>query len=142
MKHFVPLLLAATTCGCAVNLWPHTVQSVPTVSGVVTRSGLPVSGAQVHVLTPFRDLQCSPSPFSAVTDEHGKFVVDGKRELELLLVVGDRVAYWGLCIEESDGTMTEALRDSSMGYPPAAVQLDCDLDRPPVERGRVSGVCE
>lgn len=138
----VPLLLAASTCGCAVNLWPHTVQSVPTVSGVVTRSGVPVIGAHVHVLTPFRNGQCAPSPYAAVTDGNGAFIIDGDRDLELLLVVGDRIAAWGVCVEEADGTMTEAMRDSSMGYPPAEVELRCDLDRPSVERDNVTGVCE
>lgn len=134
------LLLVIALSGCAAFPWPHRTQRTPEVVGVVLSNDLPVEGAVVHFHHALTAQRCGPSKLTATTDSHGRFHFDGRKALELLVVIGDRPNRWALCIE-SDGQFFEGWRAFGMGYPPERISFACDLRGTPQMAQRERGVC-
>lgn len=127
MRSLILLFLTLCLCSCAVYVWPHRVQHSPQVTGAVFSVGEPVSGAVVYVHTSLANTQCGPSKLSTSTDSNGAFSFRGRKKIELLLVLGDRVNRWALCIE-ANGQFYEGWRSIGVGYPPQHASFTCDLE--------------
>lgn len=140
MRSLVLLLIALCLSGCGAYLWPHRVQKTPSVSGIVLSDGAAVAGARVYVHPYLSDEQCEPSKISATTDLEGRFAFTGRKELELLVIMGDRLDRWALCIE-SDGRFIDGWRANDIGYPPPRVSFACELKAASQEGRSGRGVC-
>lgn len=134
-------LLTLSLSGCAVMLWPHHEQRLPTTSGRVVEADVPVAGARVYLLPALDRGGCRESGHMAITDAEGRFEITGDRALTWLLVRGDRRVSWGLCIRR-DGVMTEGWRAHDLGFRPRRAEVVCDLGGQPQERVTGEGVCK
>ncbi len=140
MRFLIPLLLTLNITGCAAFLWPHRVQHTPGVSGVVLSDGVPAPSTTVHLHHSLDRKQCGPSKLFSTTDAAGTFSFNGRKELELLVVMGDRPNRWALCIE-SNGQFIDGWRAIGVGYPPNQISFTCDLQSEPQLAQRGRGIC-
>ena len=140
MRLLVPLLLALCLSGCGAFIWPHRVQHTPEISGIVLSDGAPVAGARIYVHHSLSAEQCGPSKISATTDLEGKFAFTGRKEVQLLVVMGDRLDRWALCIE-SDGRFIDGWRANGIGYPPSRSSFTCDVNAASQAGPSGRGIC-
>ena len=130
------LLLSLTACVPA----PRTVQVFPAITGVVLQAGQPVAGARISAASEAGERGCADAEPGAVTDRAGRFVLAPDRDLRWFLSLGDPLSSWIVCIEH-EGVHYLGWHSRSLGYAPRAVEMECDLDAPIVERGTGAGVC-
>jgi hypothetical protein len=140
MRFVILLSLTSFLSGCATFPWPHRVQHVPRVSGVVLSNDTPVAGATIHIHDALTAGQCGPSSLSVTTDREGGFSFEGRRRLELLAVMGDRLNRWALCIE-LDGRFVAGWQANGVGYPPKQIVFTCDLQANARSAPGGSGLC-
>jgi hypothetical protein len=126
--------------GCVTFQWPHNKQVVPTVRGTVTRNGAPVAGATVSVLPMMHANSCAASRYSAVTDESGRFAIDGDKRLDWFPAIGEGQNSWGICIGESSA-FREGWRSYGVSVPPHSVEVTCDLGVKPADGNLGYGIC-
>jgi hypothetical protein len=110
------------------------------VSGIVLSDGTPVAGAIVHLHHALATRQCGPYGLSATTDAAGGFSFQGRKELELLVVAGDRLDRWAMCIE-ANGQFFEGCRAIGIGHPPQRISFTCELQATSRPAPRGKGIC-
>jgi hypothetical protein len=113
--------------GCVFMISPHTVQEAPSVRGTILDNGRVVGGVTVYIQRLY-NAPCERSKYFATSNGAGEFYIPGRRNLELLAVIGDRVASVGVCLE-LDGMLYEGWRASRIGEPPSGVRITCNLER-------------
>lgn len=116
------------------------MQVFPAINGIVLRAGQPVAGARIFAAKEAGDSGCDAAEPVTVTDRAGRFVLAPGRDLRWTLTFGDPYSRWIVCIEH-EGVRYLGWRNQSLGYASRAVEMECDLDAPAVERGTGVGVC-
>lgn len=102
--------------------------------------GTLVAGTTVHLHPSLTGRQCAPSALSAVTNADGAFSFKGRKALEFLVVIGNRLNRWALCIE-ADGQFIDGWRTIGVGYPPERISFTCDLQAASQRAQGGNGVC-
>jgi len=114
---------------------PHRVYFAPTISGTVTRAGVPVEGADLHLSGNF-----TKKTAAASTDSAGRFKIGPLRTWEATTgLLGDPGYAYSLSIRFS-GAEYIGLTVGRLGYPPIELEITCDLSKPAVT-GRTPQYC-
>jgi len=118
-----PVFLLAPLGAC-VPL-PHFETLAPATSGVVTRDGAPVAGAEVRVAA----LGVSELRI-ATTDAQGRFETAPIRTFHgTAVLLGDSVRAWSMRIVVGGETL-EGVNSTRIGGLPSRVRLACELAHP------------
>lgn len=121
----VSLLLAPTLSGCLPV--PNDQQVLPALQGRVLANGLPVAGADIHVVAKASGEEMTGR--AATTDADGRFSHPGMTvKRRVLWVLGDPIYDWTLRIHHAD-TWHSGYSDGRVGHPSRRVELACDLKR-------------
>ncbi len=121
-------MVATSLSGCVVLPIPHTVRIVPALDGVVTVNGVPAAGLKVfvHKHTYGQGPECPVSEVKVSTDAQGRFHFDEVTELRLLMMMGDPLSTWAICITGPNGQVL-GWRNYAMGYAEPKVSFACEL---------------
>jgi len=124
-------------CACASGA--GIARLSPPFSGVVTRAGAPVQGAEVLLSLQDRDEDCSAPSARAETDVAGRFAIEPISQLSLFSEQ-DPLHVWNVCIESNGRRFLGYTAEGRGAPPPAPGPLHCELDGSPAQRvcvGRV-----
>jgi len=112
---------------------PGIARLSPPFSGVVTRAGAPVAGAQVLLSLQERDEDCAQPSARAETDRAGRFEIEPVSHVNLFGAT-DSFHVWNVCIQSKGRRFLGYTAESLGGPPPDPGPLRCELDGGPAQR--------
>ena len=124
----LPLALAVQATACVPVCGP--VPRLPGIEGVVTRKGAPLPDVQVAVIDDLRHESCAEAKTWVATDANGRFHLDpDMKHLEIVLLVpGDALKRWRVCLRPRDGdAVSWTISSAGPNHAPRKVELSCDL---------------
>jgi len=134
-------LIVLSLTGCMAIPAPHTRQVIPEVNGLITLNNQPVVGAEIRLYKQKKLNQCSESKYMSLSDEKGRFYFKGNRDFRFLIVVGDPVTSWGMCIRYQNQDY-KGWTFKRIGYAPKEISVNCELTAEANEIGFGVGICE
>jgi hypothetical protein len=113
------VLVAALVSGCMP--FPHHEPYSPRVSGIVTREGYPIAGAQIRVSS-----RQTKAAHVGISDSTGRFEIAPLREFSWLIFIGDRGTDYTLEITADDKAY-KGYWGRGLGLPPKRLYIACEL---------------